>query len=230
MDLSCSKCDFSSNLQTCIRHFIMKHVDPSDVPFYCTLCGFRATNVKLFNQHLKKSKVHLKLVKDGEDEKCFLQKGKHYNVTWGKADSDLIEQNEKDVIVQEEKEDEDIVDQSMEAELELDDPKDISVFKELNDCGIQTEKDDSEIKIERLEKENRNLGTYIEKLEDKIDRLSKELRESKDEIRRIERYVPDLAGDYGFEEMWREHEEERRRQRVKSAVVVVGNKRRRVSY
>ena len=118
----------------------------------------------------------------------------------------------------------------MEPELELDDPKDISVFKELNDCGIQTEKDDSEIKIERLEKENRNLGTYIEKLEDKIDRLSKELRESKDEIRRIERYVPDLAGDYGFEEMWREHEEERRRQRVKSAVVVVGNKKRRVSY
>ena len=95
-------------------------MDPSDVPFYCKLCGYRATNLKLFNQHLKKSKVHLKLVKDGEGEESYMQKGKQ-NVTCGKADSDLIVKKEKD--------DEETDDENIEPELELDDPKDISVLR-----------------------------------------------------------------------------------------------------
>ena len=60
-------------------------------------------------------------MKDGKEEECYMQKGRHYNLTWGKADSDLIVQKEKD--------DEDSDDQNMEPELESNDPKAISVLR-----------------------------------------------------------------------------------------------------
>lgn len=103
MDFTCSKCHFSGKLPSCIRHFLLKHVDPSDVAFYCSLCGFRGNTRRQFDVPLLKSSLHKKLAKN-EDRKVnqnHLREGTPYNVTWGKPDSDLLMKREREELVTE---------------------------------------------------------------------------------------------------------------------------------
>jgi hypothetical protein len=191
----------------------MRHVDPSNIPYYCNLCGFRGSTRKQFDLHLTKSALHKKLTKNENTCPEYLSEGTPYNVTWGSPNSDLLMGRDKKTKEMENSEDVlDLVDPDMDIE-----------FREVNDVGVQTEetsKDDS------LEVENLHLGNYIIRLEERIDHLVKELREVKEENRKLERFAPEGVTDYGiveFEHVW---EEEDRKRKMRSVVCAVSKKQR----
>lgn len=219
MQFSCSKCDVTGKLQMCIRHFLMSHVPVDGIPFYCTLCGFKATTLGQYNSHLKKSKIHKKLLAEEDNQQqSYLVEGRLYNVTWGKSDTDLIPVSDE-LDMEEVIEEEDF--------LVLDKEEDMQEFR-VSDVGVQTDKTEEENSLEEARRQNRKLGDYIERMEKRMEEMRKELKETREECRKMERYVPSGAGDYGmreFEEAW-EEEEQRNRKRVKSVVCVPGKKRK----
>ncbi|CAC5373042.1 unnamed protein product [Mytilus coruscus] len=77
-------CKFEGTKNLAIRHVIITHAPPEEVPYFCTLCSFRATNLKAFERHLTTFRQHILLEKENSQTKEYLQiSTESYNVTWG---------------------------------------------------------------------------------------------------------------------------------------------------
>ncbi|CAC5391627.1 unnamed protein product [Mytilus coruscus] len=85
-------CKFEGTKNLAIRHVIITHAPPEKVPYFCTLCSFRATNLKAFERHLTTFRQHILLEKENSQTNEYLQS---YNVTWGNRNCDLTLKNEK---------------------------------------------------------------------------------------------------------------------------------------
>ena len=81
----CRKCDFQGQKQAAHWHIIKMHCDAEQVPFYCSLCNYRANNLKSLQQHVKGFKPHLgrraTIPECVEDESFFKQADHPYQVT-----------------------------------------------------------------------------------------------------------------------------------------------------
>lgn len=209
-DLYCCRweeCAFEGKRGDAIRHVLLNHAPLEQVPFYCSLCKFRATSIKAFRRHFKTFKQHRECLageEDREDEyKCCAEMV--YNVTWGSFKSDLVEKGTEIV-----------------EEIEyMNVAEDMNIFNTVNTLtlGTQTEgapfKSNQELKEEIFvlkgahQNELNKMADYISRMEKRLQEKDKELKtkldqkdweieELKVQIRRREPFVR------GFEEMWEE--------------------------
>jgi len=57
-----------------IWQVIMNHIDEEQVPFHCSLCHFRASNIRTLERHCSTYRPHIQLQDGNNDEKIFLIK------------------------------------------------------------------------------------------------------------------------------------------------------------
>ena len=60
----CTKCPYEGELRKSCFHFMKCHLPMVDVPFYCTLCGYRSFNERQLEQHTTEFGLHEKLRKE----------------------------------------------------------------------------------------------------------------------------------------------------------------------
>ncbi|CAC5384823.1 unnamed protein product [Mytilus coruscus] len=85
-----SNCEFGGSKNLAIRHVILCHAPQQNVPYFCTLCSFRATYMKAFNRHHTTFGPHVLLAKENPQSNDYLDKSSDlYNVTWGNRHCDL---------------------------------------------------------------------------------------------------------------------------------------------
>ena len=78
-----SGCDVQKKREI-IWHVIVDHLEEARVPYNCSLCHFRAANLKILNKHTKTYQKHTQMVRDGEDEtNCLVVSDNPYYVNIG---------------------------------------------------------------------------------------------------------------------------------------------------
>lgn len=236
INYKCSKCQEIFTRKAAIHHFILHHVPLSSVPFYCSLCSFRAFSKNSLLLHMKKWATHRMMAKQYPYATDFLQESiAPYNVTWGRTDEevDLYVCINGEEIIEEVVEEEEVIEEVFVEEDEGKNDTEITIQEADNEFEIEARtkecQTDEDIRYKELKQEMRvdkgkyqaemkRMGAYVERLEKKlqdrdveIKRLKKELQEWKDGNR----------WDDGFEEMW--EREEQKTKRMRSEVKKVYN-------
>jgi len=196
-------CVFEGTRTTGIPHVIIQHAPFNQVPFHCTLCGFRGTSEKALVKHVKTYKNHILLTEqldDKADINQYLNRSKCvYNATWGFETADLVqkqdstENNEADhnhalqIMVDE-----------RESELFSE-----TVVVEVAEMATQTEKNLEEKLRKDLEKLKEEHKKELNKLADHLSRVQRRLRNKEDEVVELREEIK-TKDPYvqGFNEMW----------------------------
>lgn len=211
-------CLYEGPRKDAVFHVILNHVtDVNKIPFYCTLCQFRAKCQKSLDRHVKTYRQHKQLDDGSKSSAEYLSISKDpYNVTWSKTDSksDLrilsnsAEENTVEEIVEIVNIEEIIdFDCSVDKCIDYDCSND-----EYIDCSTQTEttcnseinklKQELEEEKRKRQQEQLNFGNYVQRLENKIKIRDELISNLRAEIRRNEPMVgPDNITTSG--QRWR---------------------------
>ena len=141
----CSHCDHTAKVKkNAIWHFIRMHIPVEQVPFSCSLCGYRAKKLQQLQNHVKGYSTHYmrKLTcPDMRDEAFFMQSKNPYRVNIGQ---DIVMQiEEKQSVVEVEKNEETVQEEKREEEKDVRDEECVQkkdlLQKALDICDINEE-------------------------------------------------------------------------------------------